>query len=88
MVVMGAYYVFFLIYMQVLIFKTGIINLGCNSHFQPSVVNSRGYTPLRLAVINEGLKIVKYLTTEQNIDLRGMYMLCMISCRRRRRSHC
>ena len=59
------------LYMQVLIFKT---NLGCNSHFQPGVVNSRGYTPLRLAVINERLKVVKYLTTEQNIDLKGMYM--------------
>ena len=62
------------LYMQVLIFKTGIINLGCNSHFQPGVVNSRGYAPLRLAVINERLKVVKYLTTEQNIDLKGMYM--------------
>ena len=71
MVVMGAYYVLF---MQVLIFKTGLINLGCNSHFQPGVVNKDGHTPLRLAVMNEGLKIVKYLTTEQNIDLRGMYM--------------
>ena len=64
----------FYLYMQFLIFKTGIINLGCNSHFQPGVVNSRGYTPLRLAVINKRLKVVKYLTTEQNIDLRGMYM--------------
>ena len=62
------------LYMQVLIFKTGIINLGCNSHFQPGVVNSRGYTPLGLAVINERLKVVKYFTTEQNINLRGMYM--------------
>ena len=62
------------LYMQVLIFRTGIIILDCNSHFQPGVVNSRGYTPLRLAVINERLKVVKYFTTEQNIDLRGMYM--------------
>ena len=61
--------------MQVLIFKTGIINLGYNSHFQPGVVNDDGYTPLRLAVINKRLKIVKYLlTTKQYIDLRGMYM--------------
>ena len=62
------------LYMQVLIFKTGIINLGCDSHFQPGVVNSRGYTPLGLAVINERLKVVKYFTTEQNIDLKGIYM--------------
>ena len=64
------------LYMQVLIFKTGIINLGCNSHFQPGVVNSRGYTPLGLAVIkfNNWLKVVKHLTTEQNIDLKGMYI--------------
>ena len=60
--------------MQVLIFITGIINLGCNSHFQPGVVNDDGYTPLGLAVLNEELKIVKYLITEQNIDLKGMYM--------------
>ena len=60
--------------MQVLIFKTCIINLGCDSHFQPGVVNSRGYTPLGLAVKYEKLTIVKYLTTELNIDLRGMYM--------------
>ena len=64
----------FYLYMQVLIFKTGIINLGCNSHFQPGVVNNDGYTPLGLAVLNGKLKVVKYLTTEQNIDLRGMYM--------------
>ena len=64
----------FYLYMQFMIFKTGIINLGCNSHFQPGVVNINGYTPLRLAVLNKRLKIVKYLTTEQNIDLRGMYM--------------
>ena len=62
------------LYMQVLVFKTGIINLGCNSHFKPGVVNSRGHTPLRLAVINERLKVVKYFTTEQNINLRSMYM--------------
>ena len=64
----------FYLYIQVLIFKTCIINLGCNSHFQPGVVNDDGYTPLGLAVKNERLKVVKYLTTEQNIDLRGMYM--------------
>ena len=64
----------FCLYMQVLIFKTGLINLGCNSHFQPGVVNNNGYTPLGLAVLNKRLKIVKYLTTEQNIDLKGMYM--------------
>ena len=65
----------FCLYVQFLIFKTGIIiNLGCNSHFQPGVVNNNGYTPLGLAVKNERLKVVKYLTTEQNIDLRGMYM--------------
>ena len=64
----------FYLYMQFLIFKTGIINLGCNSHFQPGVVNDGGYTPLGLAVLNKRLKIVKYLTTEQNINLRGMYM--------------
>ena len=64
----------FYLYMQFLIFKTGIINLGCNSHFQLGVVNDDGYSPLRLAVENKWLKIVKYLTTEQNIDLRGMYM--------------
>ena len=64
----------FYLYMQVLIFKIGIINLGCNSHFQPGVVNNDGYTPLGLAVLNGKLKVVKYLTTEQNIDLRGMYM--------------
>ena len=64
----------FYLYMQFLIFKTGIINLGCNFHFQPGVVNNDGYTPLGLAVKNERLKLVKYLTTEQNIDLRGMYM--------------
>ena len=64
----------FYLYMQFLIFKTGIINLDCNSHFQPGVVNSRGYTPLGLAVKNERLKVVKYLTTEQNIDLKGRYM--------------
>ena len=64
----------FYLYVQVLIFKTGIINLGCNSHFQPGVVNDDGDTPLRLAVKYERLKVVKYLTTEQNIDLRGMYM--------------
>ena len=61
----------FYLYMQVLIFKT---NLGCNFHFQPGVVNNDGYTPLGLAVKYERLKIVKYLITEQNIDLRGMYM--------------
>ena len=49
-----------------------IINLY--SHFQPGVVNNKGYTPLKLAVTHERLKVVKYLTTEQNIDLRGMYM--------------
>ena len=64
----------FYLYMQFLIFKTGIINLGCNSHFQPGVLNDDGYTPLRLAVKYERLNVVKYLTTEQNIDLRGMYM--------------
>ena len=64
----------FYLYMQVRIFKTGIINFGCNSHFQPGVVNSHGYTPLELAVKNKRLKIVKYLITEQNIDLRGVYM--------------
>ena len=64
----------FYLYMQFLIFKTGIINLGCNSHFQPDVVNDAGYTPLELAVKNGALKVVKYLATEQNIDLRGMYM--------------
>ena len=63
----------FYLYMQVLIFKTGLINLGCNSHFQPGVVNDDGYTPLGLAVKNERLKVVKYLTTEQNIDPKGTY---------------
>ena len=62
----------FYLYMQVLIFKT-IINLGCNSHFQPGVVDSDGHTPLGLAVKNERLKVVKYLITEQNIDPKGMY---------------
>ena len=51
-----------------------IINLY--SHFQPGVVNNNGYTPLRLAVTNKRLKVVKYLTTEQNIDLRGIHVLC------------
>ena len=64
----------FYLYMQVLISKTGIINLGCNYHFQPGVVNNNGYTPLGLAVKNERLKVVKYFTTEQNINLRSMYM--------------
>ena len=63
----------FYLYMQVLIFKTGIINFGCNSHFQPGVVNSRGYTPLRLAVKYEELKVVNYLITEQNVDPKGTY---------------
>ena len=63
----------FYLYMQVLIFKTGIINLGCNSHFQPGVVNRNGYTPLGLAVKNERLKVVKYLITEQNVDPKGTY---------------
>ena len=63
----------FYLYMQVLIFKTGIINLGCNSHFQPAVVNSRGYTPLGLAVESKWLHIVKYLITEQNVDPKGTY---------------
>ena len=63
----------FYLYVQVLIFKT-IINFGCNPHFQPGVVNDDGYTPLGLAVKNKRLKIVKYLITEQNIDLKGMYM--------------
>ena len=58
--------------MQVLIFKTAIINLGC--HFQPGVVNDAGYTPLRVAVKNNKLKVVKYLTKEQKIDLRGIYV--------------
>ena len=70
----GCVYTMFHLYMQFLIFKTGIINLDCNSHFQPGVVNRDGYTPLGLAVKNERLKIVKYLTTEQNIDLKCMYM--------------
>ena len=56
----------FYLYMQVLIFKTGIINLGYNSHYQPGVVNSRGYTPLGLAVINKRLKVVKYLLTTEH----------------------
>ena len=63
----------FFLYMQVLIFKTGIINLGCNSHFQPGAVNNGGYTPLGLAVKNEWLKVVKYLITEQNVDPKGTY---------------
>ena len=61
------------LYMQVLIFKTSIINFGCNSHFQPDVVNKDGYTPLGLAVEYERLKVVKYLITEQNIDPKGTY---------------
>ena len=67
-------HIMFYLYMQFLIFKTGIINLGCNSHFQPGVVTDDGDTPLGLAVKNERLKVVKYLTTEQNIDLKGRYM--------------
>ena len=63
----------FCLYMQVLIFKTGIINLSCNSHFLPGVVNDDGYTPLGLAVKNERLKVVKYLITEQNINPKGTY---------------
>ena len=63
----------FYLYMQFLIFKTGIINLGCNSHFQPGVVNDDGYTPLGLAVQYEKLKVVNYLITEQNVDPKGMY---------------
>ena len=62
----------FYLYVQVLIIKT-IVNFGCNSHFQPGVVNKGGYTPLGLAVINERLKIVKYLITEQNVDPKGTY---------------
>ena len=63
----------FYLYMQVLIFKTGIINLGCYSHFQPGVVNDDGYTPLGLAVEYERLKVVKYLITEKNVDPNGTY---------------
>ena len=59
----------FYLYMQVLI--SGIMNLGCYSHFQPGVVNDAGYTPLGLAVKYERLKIVKYLITEQNMDPKG-----------------
>ena len=43
------------------------------SYFQPGVVNKYGYTPLRLAVINKRLEVVKYLVTERNIDLKGAY---------------
>ena len=66
MAVIGAYYVLFIHASPDL-----IINLGCNSHFQPGVVNNNGYTPLGLAVMNERLKVVKYLIIEQNIDPKG-----------------
>ena len=43
------------------------------SDFQLGLVNSDGYTPLGLAVMNERLKVVKYLITEQNMDPKGTY---------------
>ena len=51
-----------------------VINFLC-SHFQSGVVDSARQTPLRLAIQNGKLNVVKYLITEQNIDPKGMYKL-------------